>query len=486
MTTGEPMSASPPAPARSSAAATSVLVCAGCGAMPDAAEPLPFRCARAGTDDADHVVARVLDLARVRYPTKRESNPFVRYRELLHSYHVARAGGMSDAAFVAIVERLDTAIARVDGNGFRVTPFAPCGPLNDALGRTAAAQLWVKDETGNVAGSHKARHLMGVAVWLEVMEQLGRAWPEALGGPSLAIASCGNAALAAAVVARAAQRTLDVYVPADVDPRIVRQLGDLGARLHICHRLAAERGDPCMREFRAAIASGAIPFGCQGSDNGLTIEGGGTLGYEIVSALGDEDVALDRIFVQVGGGALASATMQALREAVALGVLPKVPRFHAVQTRGAHPLARAYERVAMCIDARGGESMMVSASMAERAERVARADPRAVSDALRYARTHRSEFMWPWEEDPASVAHGILDDETYDWFAIVSGMIETGGYPIVVSEDELRASNALARAAGLRACHTGSAGLAGALAAARVPAPAERWGVLLTGVERGQ
>ena len=45
-------------------------------------------------------------------------------------------------------------------------------------------------------------------------------------------------------------------------------------------------------------------------------------------------------------------------------------------------------------------------------------------EALRKAQTHRSEFMWPWEETPASVAHGILDDETCDWHAVVAGLIE--------------------------------------------------------------
>ncbi len=28
----------------------------------------------------------------------------------------------------------------------------------------------MKDETGNVAGSHKGRHLMGLAIWLDVVE----------------------------------------------------------------------------------------------------------------------------------------------------------------------------------------------------------------------------------------------------------------------------------------------------------------------------
>ena len=34
-------------------------------------------------------------------------------------------------------------------------------------------------------------------------------------------------------------------------------------------------GDP----YRAALAAGSLPFTCRGSDNGLAIEGGSTIGY---------------------------------------------------------------------------------------------------------------------------------------------------------------------------------------------------------------
>ena len=42
---------------------------------------------------------------------------------------------------------------------------------------------------------------------------------------------------------------------------------------------------------------------------------------------------------------------------------------------------------------------------------------------LAWAARHRSAFMWPWETEPHSVADGILDDETYDWLAVVRGML---------------------------------------------------------------
>lgn len=69
--------------------------------------------------------------------------------------------------------------------------------------------------------------------------------------------------------------------------------------------------------------------------------------------------------------------------------------------------------------------------------------------------------MWPWETAPTSVASGILDDETYDWAAIVRGMLASRGEPVVVSEEQLIEAN---RLAGPGVSMTGSAGLAGVLA----------------------
>ena len=62
------------------------------------------------------------------------------------------------------------------------------------------------------------------------------------------------------------------------------------------------------------------------------------------------------------------------------------------------------------------------------------------------------------------MATGILDDETYDWRAVVEGMLLTGGRPLVVSEDSLVEANRLAVAGtGIPVDPTGSSGLAGLL-----------------------
>jgi threonine synthase len=287
-------------------------------------------------------------------------------------------------------------------------------------------------------------------------------------GERLAIASCGNAALAAAVVAAAAGRALEVFIPPEADPAIVARLRQLGARLTICPRRRGELGDPTFRRLSEALGEGAIPFTCQGSLNGLAVEGGETLGWEMVSELVAREAHLDHVVVQVGGGALAAAVMQAFREAHQLGVLRSLPRFHTVQTEGAYPLARAHELVATRLGASREEA--------------------DIDRELAWAATHRSLFMWPWERVPASVADGILDDETYDWLAVEGGMLRSGGGPVVVGEAALRDANRLAVShTGIDVNHTGSAGLAGAIELLRRGeiGSDDHVAVIFTGIRRG-
>ncbi len=464
------------------------IVCAGCGAEAPPGEPYPFRCPNAGrNDDIDHVMTARLDPARLRFPTGDEPNPFVRYRTMFYSYHLGRAHGLSDAENVALVERLDRAVAAVDGRGFQVTPFGPIEALSRRLGFDAPGGVWVKDETGNVSGSHKARHLMGLLIHLEVVARTGLAGAASAAGQPLAIASCGNAALAAAVVARAGGRPLQVFVPPWADLPVVERLQRLGAHLTVCPREDGILGDPTYHRLQEAVREGAVPFTCQGPDNGLTIEGGKTLAYEIVSQLADAGGRLDRVFVQVGGGALASACVQGLRDAVRLGTLDAMPRVHAVQTEGGYPLRRAYDRVVEDVLRRLDGSTLPDGDAA-RAEllRSPAAVP-TVDAGLRHAAAHRRAYMWPWEHEPKSIAHGILDDETYDWLAVLRGMVESGGYPVVVSEEALHEANDLARSTtGIDVDHTGSAGLAGLLHLRRRGGvgPDEAVGVLFTGVRR--
>jgi threonine synthase len=448
-------------------APASTIRCPGCGYTADPADPYPFRCPRAGTDDADHVLTRVLGPPITRFPDGREANPFLRYRALMHSYHGATARGLPDEEYRDLVASLDASVAAVDGRGFRATPFFRGRELSEVLGFSADGGAWVKDETGNVSGSHKGRHLMGVLIHLAVMAQAGLLDPARR---ELAIASCGNAALAAAVVARAGGWPLTVFVPPDADPDTLRRLREHQATVVVCPREPGTLGDPTYLRLRQQLdRAGALPFTTQGPENGLAIEGGLTLGYELVTDL-VPDLApdgLDHLIVQVGGGALASSAIQALREAADLGALARLPRVHTVQTTGAHPLERAYRRV--------------------RAELPDDPAPCAIHQAMVDAARHRSAVMQPWPEEPKSVATGILDDETYDWRAVVEGMLLTGGRPLVVTEDTLAEAHRLAVArTGIPVDPTGSAGLAGLIELRRSGeiGDHDRVAVLFTGLWR--
>jgi threonine synthase len=461
--------------ARVAAQAGPAVICTGCGHRAAADELLPIRCPSAVPgDEIDHVMTRLLDPPGAGFPGGDEPNPFVRYRALFRAYRLARAAGWPDERYVERVERLDRAVAAVDGHGFATTPFRRSGPLSDHLGFDPAGGVWIKDETGNVSGSHKGRHLVGAMLELLVAEEVGGAG----GRPKpLAIASCGNAALAAAVVARAAERTLDVFVPPGADQVVLEELRRLGARVTECPREPGSTGDPSVHRLRRAIAEGAVAFTCQGNENGLVIEGGETLGYEMVSELARQCQALDRLVVQVGGGALASACAQAFAEARALGAIDRQPRLDTVQTSGCWPLKRAYDRVAARLVARTGATPAGGLP-----------DERAVGEELGYAAHHRSEFMWPWESEPRSIAHGILDDETYDWLAVVRGMLVTGGTPVLVDEALLVQANDLARVTtGIDADHTGTAGLAGLmeLVSQGSVGSRESVAVIFSGVRRG-
>jgi threonine synthase len=371
---------------------------------------------------------------------------------------------MSDGEFVALVERCDRAVADLEGHGFRATPFGRNEHLSESLGFDAGGGVWVKDETGNVAGSHKGRHLMGVLLHLEVAEGLGLTSPGAR--PPLAIASCGNAALAAAVVAASAHWPLRVFVPEEAGPGMARRLEALGAEVVVCQRRPGALGDPAYARLREEIGKGALPFTCQGNENGLAIEGGETLGYELVSDLLEADEHLDHLVVQVGGGALASACMQAFDEAAQMGAVARRPRSHTVQTFASHPLERAYR--------------LVQGSVARAT------DGAEIGRALRLAASHRSGFMWPWEGGPKSMATGVLDDETYDWLAVVGGMLRSGGRPMVVSEDILGEAHRLGTQAGYSVDATGTAGLAGllCLVSEGVVRPDEKVAVVFTGTAR--
>ena len=424
--------------------------CAVCGTHTPIAQPFTWRCPAATDADRHHAPQLVQGLAPLR--STGELNPFLGFREYLAWDAFAAESGFNEAARIALVTELDERVAGVAGTGFVTTPFERADALSDELGFLADGGVWVKDETQHVAGSHKARHLFGILLHLVAAERSGLApWSSPADRQPLAIASCGNAALAAATLAAAVQWPIRVFVPTSANVGVTDSLRALGATVVECPRLATDPpGDPCVHRFREAVAAGAVPFSVQGTENAWCLDGGRTIGWEMARHMEEtmEGPPFDRLFVQVGGGAFAASVAAGFRMS---GI---TPRLHAVQTHACAPLERAWELAPSV----GGP---------------------------RHAAEHWADCMWPWEHVGHSAADGILDDETYDWLPVVRAMADGHGSPVIASEDDVLMANEIGcRTTGIDASHTGTSGLAGLFAIREHVAADERVAVIFSGVRR--
>ena len=407
------------------------------------------------------------------------ANPFIKYRRHLDVYQFAMNQGMSDQSYTELVSDLDHKVAEVWGTGFVVTPL-----VDLALGAALPAKVVAKVETGNVSGSHKARHLFGLMIHDLVLSSVGGTGT--VSHRDLAIASCGNAALGAAVVASAASRRLVVFVPDDANPLVVDKLEGLGAVVEECRREPAVVGDPCVRRLQNAVRAGAQAFSVQGPLCPESIDGGRTLGLEIADQLDNRGIWVDHAWIQIGGGALASSVMDGLARA-----RPgrRLPRLHPVQAEQAHPYIAGWRRIApKLFDLETGIVDETSSSQQQRqsADRLQQAmQDQDVVEVL----GEWDDLMVPWPHAPTSLASGILDDLTYDWKTVMAHQIRTGGWPVTASEEDFeQAVRITAKQVSPEPDATGTSGLAGIIALGSDAADManESHLVLITGVERSK
>ena len=475
------------------------LKCIGCNLeyALDGVHPV-YGCENQGRDDANHILEKLLTLSDIAFSGKGLTNPYLKYKEFFFSYYLA---DYLNIDYDQIVKEIDLGLKRIGELGFIETPIRI---IEDS--KLLSGKLIVKDETGNVSGSHKARHLMGNILYLEVLVKAGILQRK----PKLAVYSCGNAALGAAAVAKASGYELDVFIPPNVNSNVTDALKKYGANIVVCPRRASgvrhqasdlgsptssdlnevpqETGDPCYNRFQEALDAGSVPFSCSGPDNWSNIEGGQTLCLELMTQLKEKNISLDSIVIQVGGGALASSAVKTLEELYAFKYLKKIPKVYTVQTEGGFPLVRAFylmikDIAAACnltcsldfirpnnnVESFKKNQKIISYCRTKQKEvlKISKfikenyALPE-VKKVLDSAKKNLSSYMWSWEGEPHSIAHGILDDITYDWFKIIQGMLETGGVSIIVDEERLKAANQEALSlTNIQVDHTGSSGFAG-------------------------
>ena len=243
-------------------------------------------------------------------------NPFLRYRRWLSPYRLALAAGLPDAAWVR--PRRRTRRRAEPGRRPRLPRHAVRPPAGPGQAFGLAGDLWIKDETQNVSGSHKGRHLMGVMLYLRRAGAPGLPLGEGLRARRLAIASCGNAALAAAVGRPRGRTGRSTCSFPPMRSQSALRLGDSGATRHRLRAPRRETGDPCVIAVRSRGHRRRHSIRRPGTGQRPGGRGRADAGLRDGEALAAER-ALDALYVQVGGGALASALAQGLPIAAAVG-----------------------------------------------------------------------------------------------------------------------------------------------------------------------
>ena len=229
--------------------------------------------------------------------------------------------------------------------------------------------------------------------------------------------------------------------------------------------------------------------------------------------LRDRSATIDSVVIQVGGGALARSVAQALEEAFHLGFISSAPRIHVCQPEGGFPFVRTYLLALAEIAGRSGLAFDLSYDRtaepkAQLAELLAfthtsagqvqqtaefaqlNFDSPAVQSVLKDLLRQPGRFMWPWDgAAPHSLAHGILDDLTYDWYYLLEALLRTGGRAEVLREETIRYAHGTAQShTGIPVCATGASGLAGLirLTGSRAIHRSESVGLFFTGFDRAK
>jgi threonine synthase len=132
-------------------------------------------------------------------------------------------------------------------------------------------------------------------------------------------------------------------------------------------------------------------YSAHAGSNPFALEGYKNISLEIFNKIGVPDY----VIVPAGDGALVSGIWKGFTELRAVGLAERTPRMIAVQVKGADPIVSAYNR-----------------------------------NLLKYV-----------EKNPVdSIAEGIVDSESYNSILTVKALRESGGFPVSVTDEEIKRS----------------------------------------------
>jgi threonine dehydratase len=156
--------------------------------------------------------------------------------------------------------------------------------------------LWLKDETQQIGRSFKFR----AAIHRLLHEPAGS---------TVVTASTGNHGMGLATAASMLHLKVQVYVPAHVSDVKARALVELGAQVE-----KIDGGyDECVQSALTFSEQTGAPF-ISSLDDPLVVEGHSSLFYELRDQLEKEGVAIEALFVPVGGGGLLAGCLQCYRD----------------------------------------------------------------------------------------------------------------------------------------------------------------------------
>ena len=282
------------------------------------------------------------------------------------------------------------------------TPLYDAPALAEGVG---VARVWVKDEGREPTASLKDR-----ASAMAVVK--AQEW----GADVVTTASTGNAAAALSGISASVGQKNVIFVPASAPEAKVAQLLAYGSTVALVNGNYGDAFDLCMEA--------SAEYGWYNRNTGYNpfmTEGKKTAGLEILEDLGWE--APDAIFVSVGDGSIIGGVHKAMKDAVALGWIDRMPRIYGIQSAGSDYLVQAFE---------SGEDVLTKAPIA--------AD---------------------------TVADSISADLPRDRIKAMAAVTETGGAYLRVSDDEILAAiPTLARGSGVFAEPAGATPYAGLVVAA--------------------
>jgi threonine synthase len=206
--------------------------------------------------------------------------------------------------------------------GEGLTPLLRAPRLGAELG---VDDLRIKDESLNPTGSFKAR---GLSAAINMARARGVA--------RVVMPTAGNAGVATAAYAAAANLAAEVYCPADTPVAFVHAIRLLGARVQLVDGLI----DQCGAEARKAAAIGDA-FDLSTLKEPYRLEGKKTMGYELVEQMGG--CLPHVIFYPTGGGTGLIGMWKAFQEMEEMGWIGSArPRMVSVQAAGCAPIVRAF------------------------------------------------------------------------------------------------------------------------------------------------